>query len=132
MKKYLFMAVLFVAAMFTATSCGSDDDDNASENNLVGSVWECAKGSDLYTFEFNSSTSCKLTKQEKEWVMDWGWNNVTSYVYYTYTLSGNTVTLKDESSSLDMPLLKGTISGSTMSIVNTSTNSVIYTCTKIK
>lgn len=117
--------------MFVYSSCSSSDDDE-NENSLVGTVWECAKSSDLYTFEFNSSTSCKLTKEEKEWVMNQGWNNVTSYVYYTYTLDGNVVTLKDQSSSLDMPLLKGTISGNSMSIVNTSTGDVIYTCTKIK
>lgn len=126
-----FLLVLVTAMSLCA--CSSSDDDNQDSNSLVGTVWECAKSSDLYTFEFNSSTSCKLTKEEKEWnIVNYGWSNVTSYVYYTYTVEGNVVTLEDQSSSLEMPLLKGTISGSSMSIVNTSTGKVIYTCTKIK
>ena len=58
MKKILlFMVVLIPMVLFSA--CSSDEDEKI--NALMGTVWECAKNSNLYTFEFNSEMTCKLT-----------------------------------------------------------------------
>lgn len=131
MKKFL-MLMLMVSPLFLASSCGSDDE--GKEDSLVGTKWECAKSGELYTFEFTSSTMCKLTAQEKELVFtDYGytWDNVTSYRYYTWAKKGNVVTLTPTETSSLVPLIC-TITGSTMSVVNSSTNAVIYTCTRIE
>ena len=50
MKKvimFLLLAVITVGMSAVFTSCGSDDDDS---NTLIGTKWEYAKNSDLYTF----------------------------------------------------------------------------------
>lgn len=131
MKKFLLL-MLMLAPLFVV-SCSSDSDDEDAEDSLVGTKWECAKNGELRTFEFTSSTSCKLTKLEKELVFtDYGytWNNVTDYTYYTWVKKGNVVTLTPTETGSLVPLIC-TINGSTMSVVNSSTNKVIYTCTKV-
>lgn len=131
MKKiimFLLLAVITVGMSAVFTSCGSDDDDS---NTLIGTKWEYAKNSDLYTFEFNSDTTCRLTKQEKQLDSNFDWINVTSYVQYRYLQEGNIVTLTPVDDSFLVPL-RATINGNTMTVVNTSNNSVIYTCTKVK
>ena len=131
MKKiimFLLLAVITVGMSAVFTSCGSDDDDS---NTLIGTKWEYAKNSDLYTFEFNSDTTCRLTKQEKQLDSNFDWINVTSYVQYRYLQEGNVVTLTPVDDSFLAPL-RATINGNTMTVVNTSNNSVIYTCTKVK
>ena len=131
MKKvimFLLLAVITVGMSAVFTSCGSDDDDS---NTLIGTKWEYAKNSDLYTFEFNSDTTCRLTKQEKQLDSNFDWINVTSYVQYRYFQEGNVVTLTPVDDSFLVPL-RATINGNTMTVVNTSNNSVIYTCTKVK
>ena len=125
---FLLLAVITVGMSAVFTSCGSDDDDS---NTLIGTKWEYAKNSDLYTFEFNSDTTCRLTKQEKQLDSNFDWINVTSYVQYRYLQEGNVVTLTPVDDSFLVPLL-ATINGNTMTVVNTSNNSVIYTCTKVK
>lgn len=119
--------VAIVAMCVSFCGCSSDDE---SGNALVGTVWECAKNSDFYKFEFNSETTCKLTKNEKQLNSNFDWINVTSYVHYSYTMDGNKVTLNPNDNIL-VPLI-GTINGNSMTIVNTSTGRVIYNCTKIK
>ena len=131
MKKviiFLLLAVITVGMSAVFTSCGSDDDDS---NTLIGTKWEYAKNSDLYTLEFNSDTTCRLTKQEKQLDSNFDWINVTSYVQYRYLQEGNVVTLTPVDDSFLVPL-RATINGNTMTVVNTSNNSVIYTCTKVK
>ena len=131
MKKvimFLLLAVITVGMSAVFTSCGSDDDDS---NTLIGTKWEYAKNSDLYTFEFNSDTTCRLTKQEKQLDSNFDWINVTSYVQYRYLQEGNVVTLTPVDDSF-LVALRATINGTTMTVVNTSNNSVIYTCTKVK
>ena len=131
MKKvimFLLLAVITVGMSAVFTSCGSDDDDS---NTLIGTKWEYAKNSDLYTFEFNSDTTWRLTKQEKQLDSNFDWINVTSYVQYRYLQEGNVVTLTPVDDSFLVPL-RATINGNTMTVVNTSNNSVIYTCTKVK
>ena len=131
MKKvimFLLLAVIMVGMSAVFTSCGSDDDDS---NTLIGTKWEYAKNSDLYTFEFNSDITCRLTKQEKQLDSNFDWINVTSYVQYRYLQEGNVVTLTPVDDSFLVPL-RATINGNTMTVVNTSNNSVIYTCTKVK
>ena len=131
MKKvimFLLLAVITVGMSAVFTSCGSDDDHS---NTLIGTKWEYAKNSDLYTFEFNSDTTCRLTKQEKQLDSNFDWINVTSYVQYRYLQEGNVVTLTPVDDSFLVPL-RATINGNTMTVVNTSNNSVIYTCTKVK
>ena len=131
MKKvimFLLLAVITVGMSAVFTSCGSDDDDS---NTLIGTKWEYAKNSDLYTFEFNSDTTCRLTKQEKQLDSNFDWINVTSYVQYRYLQEGNVVTLTPVDDSFLVPL-RATINGNTMTVVNTSNNSVTYTCTKVK
>ena len=131
MKKviiFLLLAVITVGMSAVFTSCGSDDDDS---NTLIGTKWEYAKNSDLYTFEFNSDTTCRLTKQEKQLDSNFDWINVTSYVQYRYLQEGNVVTLTPVDDSFLVPL-RATINGNTMTVVNTSNNSVSYTCTKVK
>ena len=131
MKKviiFLLLAVITVGMSAVFTSCGSDDDDS---NTLIGTKWEYAKNSDLYTFEFNSDTTCRLTKQEKQLDSNFDLINVTSYVQYRYLQEGNVVTLTPVDDSFLVPL-RATINGNTMTVVNTSNNSVIYTCTKVK
>ena len=131
MKKvimFLLLAVITVGMSAVFTSCGSDDDDS---NTLIGTKWEYAKNSDLYTFEFNSDITCRLTKQEKQLDSNFDWINVTSYVQYRYLQEGNVVTLTPVDDSFLVPL-RATINGNTMTVVNTSNNSVIYTCTKVK
>ena len=131
MKKvimFLLLAVITVGMSAVFTSCGSDDDDS---NTLIGTKWEYAKNSDLYTFEFNSDTTCRLTKQEKQLDSNFDWINVTSYVQYRYLQEGNVVTLTPVDDSFLVPL-RATINGNTMTVVNTSNNSVLYTCTKVK
>ena len=131
MKKviiFLLLAVITVGMSAVFTSCGSDDDDS---NTLIGTKWEYAKNSDLYTFEFNSDTTCRLTKQEKQLDSNFDWVNVTSYVQYRYLQEGNVVTLTPVDDSFLVPL-RATINGNTMTVVNTRNNSVIYTCTKVK
>ena len=131
MKKvimFLLLAVITVGMSAVFTSCGSDDDDS---NTLIGTKWEYAKNSDLYTFEFNSDNTCRLTKQEKQLDSNFDWINVTSYVQYRYLQEGNVVTLTPVDDSFLVPL-RATINGNTMTVVNTSNNSVIYTCTKVK
>ena len=131
MKKviiFLLLAVIMASTSAVFTSCGSDDDDS---NTLIGTKWEYAKNSDLYTFEFNSDTTCRLTKQEKQLDSNFDWINVTSYVQYRYLQEGNVVTLTPVDDSFLVPL-RATINGNTMTVVNTSNNSVIYTCTKVK
>ena len=131
MKKvimFLLLAMIMASTSAVFTSCGSDDDDS---NTLIGTKWEYAKNSDLYTFEFNSDTTCRLTKQEKQLDSNFDWINVTSYVQYRYLQEGNVVTLTPVDDSFLVPL-RATINGNTMTVVNTSNNSVIYTCTKVK
>ena len=131
MKKvimFLLLAVITVGMSAVFTSCGSDDDDS---NTLIGTKWEYAKNSDLYTFEFNSDITCRLTKQEKQLDSNFDWINVPSYVKYRYLQEGNVVTLTPVDDSFLVPL-RATINGNTMTVVNTSNNSVIYTCTKVK
>ena len=131
MKKvimFLLLAVITVGMSAVFTSCGSDDDDS---NTLIGTKWEYAKNSDLYTFEFNSDITCRLTKQEKQLDSNFDWINVTSYVQYRYLQEGNVVSLTPVDDSFLVPL-RATINGNTMTVVNTSNNSVIYTCTKVK
>ena len=131
MKKaimFLLLAVITVGMSAVFTSCGSDDDDS---NTLIGTKWEYAKNSDLYTFEFNSDTTCRLTKQEKQLDSNLDWIKVTYYVKYRYLKEGNVVTLTPVDDSFLVPL-RATINGNTMTVVNTSNNSVIYTCTKVK
>ena len=131
MKKvimFLLLAMIMASTSVVFTSCGSDDDDS---NTLIGTKWEYAKNSDLYTFEFNSDTTCRLTKQEKQLDSNFDWINVTSYVQYRYLQEGNVVTLTPVDDSFLVPL-RATINGNTMTVVNTSNNSVIYTCTKVK
>ena len=125
---FLLLAVITVGMSAVFTSCGSDDDDS---NTLIGTKWEYAKNSDLYTFEFNSDRTCRLTKQEKQLDSNFDWINVTSYVQYRYLQEGNVVTLTPVDDSFLVPL-RATINGNTMTVVNTSNNSVIYTCTKVK
>ena len=125
---FLLLAVITVGMSAVFTSCGSDDDDS---NTLIGTKWEYAKNSDLYTFEFNSDITCRLTKQEKQLDSNFDWINVTSYVQYRYLQEGNVVTLTPVDDSFLVPL-RATINGNTMTVVNTSNNSVIYTCTKVK
>ena len=125
---FLLLAVITVGMSVVFTSCGSDDDDS---NTLIGTKWEYAKNSDLYTFEFNSDITCRLTKQEKQLDSNFDWINVTSYVQYRYLQEGNVVTLTPVDDSFLVPL-RATINGNTMTVVNTSNNSVIYTCTKVK
>ena len=125
---FLLLAVITVGMSAVFTSCGSDDDDS---NTLIGTKWEYAKNSDLYTFEFNSDTTCRLTEQEKKLDSNFDWINVTSYVQYRYLQEGNVVTLTPVDDSFLAPL-RATINGNTMTVVNTSNNSVIYTCTKVK
>ena len=131
MKKvimFLLLAMIMASTSVVFTSCGSDDDDS---NTLIGTKWEYAKNSDLYTFEFNSDITCRLTKQEKQLDSNFDWINVTSYVQYRYLQEGNVVTLTPVDDSFLVPL-RATINGNTMTVVNTSNNSVIYTCTKVK
>ena len=125
---FLLLAMIMASTSVVFTSCGSDDDDS---NTLIGTKWEYAKNSDLYTFEFNSDTTCRLTKQEKQLDSNFDWINVTSYVQYRYLQEGNVVTLTPVDDSFLVPL-RATINGNTMTVVNTSNNSVIYTCTKVK
>ena len=129
-KVIMFLLVVMIMASMSVvfTSCGSDDDDS---NTLIGTKWEYAKNSDLYTFEFNSDITCRLTKQEKQLDSNFDWINVTSYVQYRYLQEGNVVTLTPVDDSFLVPL-RATINGNTMTVVNTSNNSVIYTCTKVK
>ena len=132
MKKILFgllLAVIAVSMSTVFTSCGSDDDE--SVNSLVGTKWEYVKDSNIYSFEFNSKTSCRLTKQEKQLDSNFDWINVTSYVQYRYSQDGNVLLLTPIDNDFLVPL-RATISGNTMTVVNTSNNSVIYTCTKVK
>lgn len=112
MKKILFL--LAVLPMVLLSACSDDEDD--VKNVLVGTVWECTKNSDLYTFDFNSEASCKLTKKEKQLDSNFDWINVTSYVYYSYTIDGNKVALTPDDNIL-VPLV-GTINCNSMSIIN--------------
>lgn len=132
MRKVLFsllLAVLTVGMSVVFTSCGSDDDE--SGNSLVGTKWEYAKDSSLYTFEFNSETSCRLTKQEKQLDSNFDWINVTSYIQYSYVQDGNVVTMTPVNDGILVPL-RATINGNVMTVVNTSNGSVIYVCNKVK
>lgn len=129
MRKILLSFIATMAMCVSFCGCSSNDDEETA-NALVGTVWECAKNSDLYTFEFNSGTTCKLTQNEKQLDSNFDWINVTSYIYYSYTIDGNKVTLNPNDDIL-VPLI-GTINGNSMSIVNTSTGSVIYNCAKVK
>lgn len=124
----MLLAVMTVGLSAVFTSCSDDEED--VRTSLVGTTWECAKNSDLYTFDFNSETTCKLTKREKQLDSNFDWTNVTSYVYYTYTINENKVTLTPQDNIL-VPLI-GTINGNTMDIVNSTTNRIIYTCTKVE
>ena len=132
MRKILFsllLAVITVSMSAVFTSCGSDDDE--SGNSLVGTKWEYAKDSNLYTFEFNSETSCRLTKQEKQLDSNFDWINVTSYIQYSYVQDGNVVTMTPVDDGILVPL-RATINGNVMTVVNTSNGSVIYVCNKVK
>ena len=132
MKKFLYcllLSVITIGASAVFQSCNSSDDDS---NSLVGTKWECAEDYNLYTFHFTSETICRLKQQERHLDYNFDWVNVTTYIQYRYTLNGNVVYMTPIEDDGFMVPLKAIIKGNTMTVINTDTNKVIYTCTKVK
>ena len=83
MKKSIFFMSLVLGlfvSIFALTACGSDDDDNGSSDELVGTVWRCIN-EDNYLIEVIVKTNTIAHVTIKQ--LDTG--RVTDDSDYTYT-----------------------------------------------
>lgn len=89
MKKFRFIAMMFVAIMtcVTFSACSDDDDDNSGNTSEIVGTWYAtvANGKARIYLTFNSDNTGQL---------DYEWDNVnyTRAIYtFTYTYSGGNV-----------------------------------------
>jgi hypothetical protein len=115
MKKAVYFLSIFV---FTTCflSCTKDDEDYT----LSGTTWEEVDGSVLKTIKFDHST-CTYTISSTAL-------SVKTTLSYDYSIAYPTVSMESQTSGYAD--LKGSISGKTMTVVNTSKNSTIGTFIK--
>ncbi len=117
MKKLMFAMLAFATLAFAG--CSKDDEDQAP--SLTGTEWTEQDGSALIELSFTSSDDCRLVFSIPGTIL-----RTTNY--YTYEYNHPTVRMYPE--TYGNAELRGTISGSTMSVVNTSTSKTIYSLTK--
>lgn len=110
MKK-VFSLMLLLATMFTFTACSSDDDDN-SQNSIVGTTWTASYVNELFVIEFESNN--KVTGYRADTNM-----NIKGDVYSgSYSINGNRIILNDFSivNFYRFYFTDGTINGKSMNL----------------
>ncbi len=107
-----FARILFCVALvaFVAAGCKK----NKEENPMEGTTWVQHDGTTITTWKFPDSYSCSRAIGNS---LNPGAFGTTQY---TYTYANSTVHMKPLNSTVSAEL-RGTISGNTMTVVNTST-----------
>lgn len=108
MKK-LIIALAAVFAFFSTTGCTADLED------LMGTVWEASSGSQTVTLDFSGNT-CMMTTSD-------GANEVVEYYAYTYSFAA-VVIYKPDKDGNPVPYLHGSVSPTSMTLVEYETQSV--------